>query len=231
MDKHDYFIDGLDNDEYHNHELGLSSSNIKDIIDDPALIMWREAANQDMSKLPAIDFGTNFHSYFLEPDRFKEQYQVLPMFNRYKKEEKQAELDLIAEWQKKGITSVKNEDMDKLKAMQESAMAHPTVNAIMSLSGVAERSYFWKDKDTGVICKCRPDWLVENLNKINRPIWVPDNCKTLVMDVKTIAQIDKMNSQVENLKYYVQDALYTRGIEQVTGTNVCFVFAFDAING
>ena len=227
--KTDYYIDGMPNEEYHKPEHGESSSTVKNF--DPATYQWSRTAKRDESKLKALDFGTDFHTYVLEPDVFSAQYKVLPTFNRRKADEKQAELDLIEEWKKTGVTPVTAEDMAKLKAMKDSAMAHPTIAAILALNGIAERSYFWTDPDTGVDCKIRPDWLVLDLNDTNRPAFMandPDykDATTLVFDLKSIAQLDKMQAQIENLKYYVQDAFYTRGIEQVTDSKVCFVFGF-----
>lgn len=224
-----YYIDGMSNEDYHQPDKGESSSTVKNF--DPATYVWNQTAEKDEEKLKALDFGTDFHTYVLEPDVFDAQYKALPPCNRKKPDEKQAELDLIDEWKEDGITPVTDEDMAKLKAMRESAMAHPTIAAIMALKGVAERSYFWTDTNTGVDCKCRPDWLVLDLNDDTRPRFMAEDedfhdATTLAFDLKTIAQFDKMQAQIENLKYYVQDAFYTRGIEQVTKSKVCFVFGF-----
>lgn len=219
------YIDGMSNEEYHLPANGVSCSNIKDFIADPASVVWGRNAPQDKDKMPAIDFGTDFHSYFLEPERFKEEYQVLPTFNRRKADEKQAELDLIEKWKAEGITPVTAEDMQKLEHMRQSAIAHPSVKAMMELpDGVAERSFFWQDKDTGIDCKCRSDWFAGELK--DKPAFMPSDADTLIMDVKTIANIGRIQNQIEELKYYVQDAFYSQGVAQVTGGNVCFVFVF-----
>ena len=219
----DYYIDGMSNEEYHKPENGESSSTVKNF--DPATYEWNQSAEKDETKMKALDFGTDFHLYFLEPEEFAKRYKVMPVFNRRKADEKQAELDLIDEWKEQGITPVTSEDMAKLKAMRDSAMAHPTIAAIMALNGVAERSYFWSDPETGVNCKCRPDWIVLDLDEATRPAFMandPDykDATTLVFDLKSIAMFDKMQAQIENLKYYVQDSFYTKGIEQVAGSKV-----------
>ncbi|WP_299076639.1 PD-(D/E)XK nuclease-like domain-containing protein [uncultured Paraglaciecola sp.] len=221
-----HYIDNMSNDEYHNPLRGISASVVKSLIEDPALLKWTQDAPQNTDKMAAIDFGTDFHAYFLEPHAFKEKYKVLPEFNRRKKEEKEAEIALIEEWKDAGITAATHEDMAKLESMAASAMAHPTVDAIMSLDGVAERSYFWKDKVTGVPCKCRPDWLVLDINDNNRPSFMRPNSDILVADIKTIADISRIQAQIENLKYFVQEPFYTQGISQVEGGNVEFVFIF-----
>ena len=221
------FIDGMGNEAYHLPSNGASTSTIKDFMKDPASVVWGRNAPQDKSKMPAIDFGTDFHAYFLEPEEFKKNYKVLPTFNRRKADEKQAELDLIAEWDKQGIIAVTDEDFKKLEHMRLSAMAHPTVNAVMNLkNGIAERSFFWEDEQTGLRCKCRPDWLVTGITDDNRPPFMPSDCDTLVMDIKTIAGLDRVQAQIENFKYYVQDPFYTQGVQAVTQGKVCFLFVF-----
>lgn len=221
------YLDGMSNQDYRNPEEGVSTSTVKDFLTDPASIKWGQDAPQDLSAMPAIDFGTDFHAYFLEPEEFKKNYKVLPTFNRRIAEEKKGELILIEEWKQQGIIAVKPEDLKKLEQMRLSALAHPTVKAVMQLeNGIAERSFFWTDPNTGVKCKCRPDWLVTGITDDNRPAFMPSHCNTLVMDLKTIAKIDAIQMQVEKLKYYVQDAFYTDGVELVTKGNVCFLFVF-----
>ena len=151
---------------------------------------------------------------------------MLPVFNRRKPVEKQAELDLIDEWEKKGVIAVTDEDMKKLEAMRQSAMAHPTVNRIMSMEGTAERSYFWTDDETGMKLKCRPDWEVQDITDKNRPSFMDYDEEVLVVDAKTIAGFDRMETQIEKLKYWVQDSFYTRGVSKVLGKKVCFIFIF-----
>lgn len=218
------YIDGMPNAEYHNPNIGVSASTIKAINADIGSVKWMQDAPQDEAKLKALDFGTDFHMYFLEPEKFAETYKVLPEFNRRKPAEKQAELDMIAQWKEDGIVAVTHEDMAKLNAMRDSALAHPTVAAIMSMNGVAERSIFWNDPKTGVKCKCRPDWLVADINNSNRLPFMKPGQTTLIADIKSIAQINRLQAQVEELKYYVQDAFYTRGVELTTKSKACFVF-------
>ena len=221
------YVDGMTNDEYRRSENGVSTSDIKNFMDDPASIQWSKEAPQDRDAMPAIDFGTDFHAYFLEPKEFEKHYRVMQKFNRRKADEKQLELETIAKWKELGIIAVTAEDFKKLESMRLSALANPTVKAIMALeNGVAERSFFWSDENTGLLCKCRPDHLVTGINDSNRPQFMPKHCDTLVMDLKTIAGIDRIQTQIETLKYYVQDAFYSQGVEIVTRGNVCFVFVF-----
>lgn len=220
-----HFVDGMSNYTYHNNSPGIGSSSLKEFIESPAQYIWSQNCPRDESKMSAIDFGTHFHTYFLEPNEFKKHYKVLPVFNRRKADEKQAELDLIKEWKASGIVAVAAEDMDKLEAMRRSAMAHPVVEHLMAMSGIAERSFFWHD-ELGVDCRCRPDWLINEINDNNRETFMWDECTSLIMDLKTIGQIDRVQSQIENLKYFVQDAFYRRGVSKVIQQKVDFLFVF-----
>ena len=220
-----YYTDELDNEAYHSGE-GISSSNIKLFMEDPSLVVWSKNAPQDQSKMDAQAFGTDFHAYTLEPDYFNDKYQVMQKFDRRKKDEKQAELDLIEEWKQKGIIAVTNEDMAKLKAMKESMLAHPTAKELLGLPGISERSFFWQDEESGLICKCRPDRLIEGITDENRPVIVSADCETIIIDIKTIGDIDKIESQSENFGYYISDAMYSDGVAKVTGTKTCFILIF-----
>ena len=220
-----YFTDDLPNAQYHLPKSGIGSSNIKTLLEGADQFAWSQAAPQDRSKMPAIDFGEHFHTYFLEPERFKESYQVLDKVNRRTNDGKAHEQAQIAHFKQNNITPVKAEDMEKLEAMRVSAMAHPVIAKLMSMNGVAERSYFWTDEKTGVRCKCRPDWFVE-IDDSNRFEFMSEKHDCLILDIKTIGQIDQLEKQIENLKYFVQDAHYCNGIKTVTGLEPYFLFAF-----
>lgn len=219
-------VSGMTNDDYRSPSNGFSTSNIKDFMEDPALIKWGEDAPQDMDAMAVIDFGTDFHCYFLEPKEFKKNYKVLPPCNRRVVAEKEAELALIDQWKSEGIIPCKDEDLKKLEHMRLSALAHPSVAAIMGMNGEAETSFFWRDPMTGLKLKCRPDWFVSSLDGYKRPGFIPEHCNRIVMDVKTIGNIHMIKKQIEDLKYYVQAPFYKNGVESVAGGSVCFVFVF-----
>lgn len=219
-----FYIDGLGNDEYHSL-YSISKSKIDLFCDDPASLVWQKTAPVDFDKVSALDFGTYFHTYVLEPDKFKDSFKVLPEFNRRKPAEKQAELDMIEQWKIDGISPVSHEEMKKLEIMKKSVFAHPTANAIFSANGVSERSFFWKDNNSGVDCRCRPDWLVD-LSENKLPFATEDSTH-LVVDLKTTSDINRIDKTVEEYRYYVQDAFYTRGVESVIEfSKVDFLFVF-----
>jgi exodeoxyribonuclease VIII len=58
----------------------------------------------------------------------------------------------------KGITPVSAGDMDAALAMASAVRSHQAAAALLR-SGQPEQSFWWDDSDTGLRCKCRPDWL------------------------------------------------------------------------
>ena len=92
------------------------------------------------------------------------------------------------------------EDHKKLNLMFESVMAHPKARALIEAEGIAESSYFWKDEETGVDCKCRPDKHISS--------------QGLLVDVKTTPDLKKFNYSVDDYRYYVQDPWYCDGVSR-----------------
>ena len=219
------WYDGISNSDYHNDD-SVSKSGLDLIAIDPASYLWRKDAPVDTEKLKALDYGTDFHAYCLEPELFKKKYKVLPVFNRRKDAEKKAEIELMDEWKESGIIPVKSEDMVKLEMMRGSLMAHPTARAIMDMKGVSERSFFWEDDETGIKCRCRPDKIIE-LPDNHGFRFIESEATHLVVDLKSTGDINKIEKSIEEFRYFVQDPFYSLGVETVIEfSKVDFLFVF-----
>ena len=204
----------LTNKEYHS-SAGISKSGLDLVNESPSSYIWRKEAPVNEDKLRVLDFGSHFHSFFLEPEEFKKNFQVMPSFNRRKPAEKQAELDLIQAMKLDGIIPVTNDDYIKLNQMRYSALAHPTVKEIMRHgNGVSEQSIYWNDEETGELCKCRPDYMLQRSDCVQIP------------DLKTTADISSIEKSIANFRYHVQDAFYTDGISKYFEGEIDFMFIF-----
>lgn len=123
--------------------------------------------------------------------------------------------DVKAEWEKvnEHRTILNPEQWKTIHAMRDALMAHQAANALLTgIPGKAEKSVYWIDATTGVLCRCRPDW------------WRDDN---LIVDLKTTedASPEGFARSIAKFRYDVQDAFYTDGVQQATGKRPkAFVF-------
>lgn len=90
---------------------------------------------------------------------------------------------------------------EQLHNMRAAVFAHPVASKLMQMEGKAEQSVYWTDKETGELCRCRPDW------------W-PGN---LCVDLKTTDDASPLGfaKSIANYGYDTQDAFYTDGLEAV----------------
>lgn len=110
--------------------------------------------------------------------------------------------DVKAEWMaNNGHRNVLTaEQWDQLHQMRDAVMAHPAAAALLTgAPGVAERSVYWRDPVTGLLCRCRPDF------------WRQDG---IVVDVKTTedASAEGFSKSIAHWRYHVQAPFYLDGI-------------------
>lgn len=109
--------------------------------------------------------------------------------------------DVKAEWEESNghRTVLSEEEYHQVVAMRDAVMKHPAARNLLRQKGVAERSVYWVDPETGVLCRCRPDW------------WVPS--KGLLVDVKTTddASPEAFGRSVMKWSYHRQHPYYVDG--------------------
>ncbi len=185
----------MSNADYHKRP-EMSNSKLGLFARDENALEWAENCPVDEAKLKTFDFGDAMHAICLEPDRLVTEFVAAPKFdgrtNIGKAEKKEF---YAAHFDKKILTA---DEYKQLKLMYESVMAHPEARRLIEAPGICESSYFWKDIDTGVECRCRPDKLIKELP---HPI-----------DIKTTPLLSKFKFSVEDFRYYVQDPFYCDGL-------------------
>lgn len=190
-------LSGISNADYHAHP-AVSKSGLDKIAQSPAhYLAYLNGAERDTE---AKIFGTAFHDFVLLPDTFAKQYTVLPDdFNARTKDGKA----LAAQIKAAGQTPLKTGQMADIKGMAAAIAAHPRAAALLQ-GGQAEQSIFWTDGDTGIDCRCRPDYL---------------HPSGIIVDLKTTADAApaEFARSVANYRYHVQDAFYSEGYYQATG--------------
>jgi hypothetical protein len=147
--------------------------------------------------------GTALHTHVLELSRWDEEIAVAPAMDRRTKagKESYAAFEAAAA----GKTVITADDAEVVMAMGRSIMRHPGAAMLLGLPGKAETTHMWTDEATGLECKCRPDWLLDD--------------GSLIVDLKTTEDASPagFSKSIAAYRYHVQAAHYLTGVERATG--------------
>jgi len=151
----------------------------------------------------AMNIGTAVHAAILEPEKI---FEVLDQC---------------------GLTG---NQLPFLKAIRDRVMNNDNAKALLTAKGKAELSYFWpeqvrinENKSKKIMCKARPDWLVEGEVEIYTTspsgLKVKEVVKNPVVDLKTSKSAKRHDFMTSIVKFgYDLQAYQTiRGVSKVTG--------------
>lgn len=205
-------FDGISNAEYHGGQ-GISKSGLDLIAQSPLhyYAAYLDPKRQPREETPAMAIGTAIHSAVLEPDKFDADYLVLPECDRRTKEGKAIYAAFAEQAQEGGKRVISADDYKACLAIAAQVRSHPAARVLFG-QGIAEQSAYWVDKQTGVQCKARPDWLMAGG----------------IVDVKSTenASAAAFQRSVVSWRYHVQAAWYLDGIKAATGDDAqAFMFA------
>lgn len=195
----------LENADYHRHP-AVSKSHLDQIARSP-LHYWARYVDPnrvDPEPTAAMQLGTALHTHVLELDQWDARYITAPEgIDRRTKAGKEAWAQFEAD--AAGRTVISRADAEKVMAMGRSILSHPAAAMLLQWPGKAETTHMWIDRETGLECKCRPDWLTDD--------------GALIVDLKTTRDASPMGfrKSVGAFRYYVQSAWYLHGLEQATG--------------
>ena len=184
----------ITNEEYHGKKEYESSTNIRDILNSEKKYLHRKTTEQVPTK--AMEEGTAVHAFFLENNKFYDEYIFRPEgLNARTKEGK----EWIKENQGKKILSY--EWKENLEKMKQSILDSPA-EIIYNNDNYSELSFFWDDL-YGIRGKCRPDCLSYN--------------DRFVLDLKTTQDASPKGFQksIGGFGYHIQAAWYLRGLRKL----------------
>lgn len=144
---------------------------------------------------PAMKFGSMIHKFVLEPTSFPDSYALLD--DKRSKKGKETALAL----QESGIQTFTTSEMDQMLGMHNALSKNDFAKKYVldNTSGKAEQSFWWTHKATGLSCKCRTDYVVDDM----------------VIDLKTTgeggANGDKFTRSICSFYYHLQAAHYLQG--------------------
>jgi hypothetical protein len=181
-------IDHLSNADYH-ADPAVSASHLHQVARSGQHYWARyvDPNRQPVRPTAAMTFGSLTHCATLEPDELLRRYGIAP--DRRTKVGKET----AAEMQANGIEPVSAADMEAALAMADAVRRHPYAAELLS-AGKPETSIWWDDPETGLRCKCRPDWINGSL----------------CVDLKTTTDASPKGfaKSVASFRYHVQDAHY-----------------------
>ena len=188
----------MTNEEYHKSD-ALNFSSLVKLLKSPA--HYKQSLIAPIEQTKAMAFGSAVHLAVLEPEKFKAAYCVQPKINKTTKLGKIEFEDWCAE--NTGKKSLDIEDTQKIIRIVESINNHPIASQLLT-KGVAEKSVFWKDPISDVLCRCRPDY------------WRDDG---VIIDLKTAddASVDGFKRSIATFNYHLQSSWYLEGVGATVG--------------
>jgi exodeoxyribonuclease VIII len=164
---------------------GWSKSDLDLITRSPA--HWKYGEREET---PAMRLGTAVHTAVFEPNRWEYRYACTTGRRTAAVDADPARILLSAA------------DWELCQRIRETVWRHPTCQDLFR-DGQAEYSGWWRDPETGLLCKCRPDW--------SRP--------GLLVDLKTASDASPAGffRAVERYRYHVQAAYALEGWPQAGG--------------
>jgi PDDEXK-like uncharacterized protein DUF3799 len=202
------FVCDISNEEYHSLP-GISNSGLKAILDCPYKYWDRYVNPNRLIQTPtaAMRFGTMVHMFILEPEKFDTHYFYGGITIR-RGTKAFAELEVVAN----GREIIFDEDREILYHIKKAIDEHPIAGHLFK-NGEAEKSIFWKDPETQMLCKSRPDYMTPNY----------------IIDLKTTRSASPQNFErtIMDEGYHRQAAMALSAMEAISGIahtnflNVC----------
>jgi len=196
----------LTNEQYHDSN-GISKSGICKILRSPRhyYAAYLDPERKKFEETEAMKIGSAAHKLILEGEDFFDDYAIIPesissLTGKGSRTAKPAYTDNLAA---EGKIVLKKTQMEACDGMAKRVMEHPEAGSML-VGGVAEQSIYWIDEDTGVLAKCRPDYLIPEI---------------AIPDLKTTndARPDKFAKSCGEYEYHIQAAFYSDGVMAATG--------------
>jgi exodeoxyribonuclease VIII len=187
--------------EYHNSE-GISRSDIM-IFRKTPFHYWNEKLNpnrppKDDEDTAAIRMGKMIHCYLLEPEKFSERYLVIEKINKTTKRGK--EYAEQCEKLKGSRELVYDFEVTEIQAIEKAISQNPQAKELIA-GAEYEKSFYWTDPHTGLLCKARPDIIHANM----------------VCDLKTALSASRRDFQTSLYTYgaYIQAGMIHVAMKEV----------------
>lgn len=196
----------LSNEDYHADKDYISRSSIMDYLRSP-FTYWAKHLNPDRPKkdaTPQMILGSAFHKFILENETFLDEYCFAPeavtlkysgreAYDEYKKQ--------LAECESSNKIVLTNDMGNVLIDMREKLKQNK--KSMQLIDGRIENSFFWRDAESGLLLKSRPDILHDSI----------------CVDLKTTSDASPRAFQNEMVKYgyHIQFAMIRDAVKAIEG--------------
>lgn len=200
----------LSNEEYHADRESYSRSALMAFKRAP-YHYWAEYLNPARpakEATPTMIFGSAFHTYVLEPEIFENEYDIGPPKILLKDVGREA-FDLykvhVERIEKSTKKIIPYNDAVIMKAMMWSLRGNRQAWELIQ-GAKYEQSYFWEDRESGLIVKARPDILHPNM----------------IVDLKTCADASPRGFQnaMASGGYHIQGSMVREAIRELEGRDI-----------
>lgn len=196
--------------EVYHKSPGISSSGISLILDCPKRYWYQYLCEDNIKEeTRSMSIGQALHTMVLEPHTFDDRFLVLPQCDRRTKAGKEVYEDAIKHAGTKSLLN--HDDYESAKQMAENIRTHRMFEKLYGVGNI-EDSLIWKDKDTNVLLRSRPDYYND----------------FLIVDIKTTkdASPHSFANSMATYGYHRQAALACDALTELTGVTYDTVIQF-----
>lgn len=214
------WIEDLPEEDYHADKSSVSSGGVRLALESKRAFHRGVVLGNKKPPTPAMNFGKAAHLAILEPNRFMQLYKVLPDFGDMRSTANRAKRDAWKSDHPPDTLFLTQDEYRSLQNMIQAVQAYRDRKtgsySICELlkRAVFERSGYFRDPETGLKCRIRPDILMTG--------------GVVMPDLKTSRTVDRWSfaKSVWDHGYYIQLAMYQFGIKLITGVEPripCFI--------
>lgn len=187
----------IPNEQYH-ASAGLSRSGIMELLKTPRHYQARYIEGFKEKSKSAYEVGTLFHALVLEPHLFEQNFAITTRRRTQKAKDAVGDKELL-----------KSKDYEIAKAMKKAVFSNQDAAALLQNAQI-EKSIYWNDPETGILCKCRPDIL-----------FISENISYMA-DLKSVKDASKwaFEKSIHEYGYHIQAASIQEGVFHATGIKI-----------
>lgn len=191
----------ITNEEYHASN-GVSRSSLMTLKKSP-YHYWYEYISQKCKvkdTTQAIKIGSAVHTYVLENNLFDDRYFISKKIDKRTSAGKEEYNNMIKV--NAGKEAIDEEEFKLIKSMRDSIKNHDQASKLIENAKI-EKSIYWTDPDTDIMCKVRPD------------IWH----EKMIVDLKTTQSASYRDFQSSCYKYgyHIQAAMIQEAFKHALG--------------